>query len=733
MYMKPSLLFLLLVMLTVLFPQLVKSQDQTASINARAQVAMDAFKAYTAEGQNARMGSLAAAARLKANNGNDPEMISYIASYYDNLNPGQGGYWPSLSSVAWVLVKYRDKFTPAQLDNLKTKVKGLSNLVSKGTENHTLNYQVAGYLFAQAFPDETGWHGGRTSTTLMSETRTNLMNIMSSLYSKGYDEDLSTTYTVTHLKPYFTLYDCATDPQVKNAADAAINFIVSHMAANHFEGIVIPPFNRQNAPQYNRHDGASWNPVLQWIYWLYWGEVQNRVPTTSTFRTNEENRWFIHAALSDWRPSAAINSLAFGKTAPYELTSTKPNHVHFGAGATGYYERYVYRDKLYAMGSGNLRFRADGYYVDYNMFGLIYKSGDTFNYIDCHQDYWRSNNRIWQGASPFIQMAQHKSTAIILFNIPDTDPWSTRGNDWLKLRNNHFNNLIQEGLLRYPKSIDEKVEASGWIFLREGDVYIAIRPLKDYTIDPNYSTLMKKTGDHLDNNVNAVANYNVVRSAFAQTGFVLDVGAKGEFASFAAFQTEVTKNQVVVNWTNFSVTYKNVKGNTLVSTWKAPSPDYKDFAVSYGQTPNLNAHVWIRPNFSVNGTAVAIDSDFTGAKAVIKSPSIELVNRVLQINTADGNHTVDWSGQNPFAALTTSTINSKLLNLDIYPNPFNSYIKINMQGQAQMNIYDISGVKRTTMKLDDGVNTIPTDNLNKGVYVLEVIHEKQMIKQVVVK
>jgi len=245
-------------------------------------------------------------------------------------------------------------------------------------------------------------------------------------------------------------------------------------------------------------------------------------------------------------------------------------------------------------------------------------------------------------------MVQHKSTAIILFNIPNTDPWSNRGTDeWKGYRNFHFNNLIKEGLLRYPKSIDEKVEASGWIFLREGDVYIAIRPLKAYTIDPNYSTLMSKPGNHLDYNVNAVANYNVVRSAFAQTGFVLDVGVKGEFASFAAFQTAVTKNQVVVNWTNFSVTYKNVKGNTLVSTWKAPSPDYKDFAASYGQTPNLNAHVWIRPNFSVNGTPVAIDSDFTGAKAVIKSPSVELVNRVLRIQTPAGKLVVDWRGEMP--------------------------------------------------------------------------------------
>jgi hypothetical protein len=154
---------------------------------------------------------------------------------------------------------------------------------------------------------------------------------------------------------------------VRSAADAAITFLVSHLAANHFEGVVVPPFNRQNAPQFNKHNGGSWSPALQWIYWLYWGEVQNRTPTTSTFRTNQENRWFIFAALSDWRPSVAINSLAFGQTVPYELTSTKPDFEHFGAGGPGEYERYVYRDNLYAMGSGNMRFRPNGYHLDYNM------------------------------------------------------------------------------------------------------------------------------------------------------------------------------------------------------------------------------------------------------------------------------------------------------------------------------------------------------------------------------
>ncbi len=636
------------------------SSQLKPDLEGRIKLTTDAFKTYSSEGQNSRMGAIAAAARLKANNGNEA-MINYIASYYDNRNPGEPGYWTSLSSVAWVVNQYSDKFTAAQLNNLKTRVKGLSNLVSSGTENHTLNYQVAGYLFAQQWPNETGWHGGRTSAQVMESTRSNLLNIMSSLYSKGFNEDLSTTYVATHLSPYFILYDNAKDPEMKKAADAAITFHISHIAANHFEGVVIPPFNRQNAPQFNKNNGSGWNPVLQWTYWLYWGEVQNRVPVTSNFVNRGENRWFVHAALSNWRPSSAINSLAFGRTAPYELTSTKPSFGHFGQGGAGEYERYVYRDRLYAMGSGNMRFRPNGVHLDYNMSGLIYKSNDTFNYIDSHHDYWRSNNRIWAGASPFIQRAQHKGSAIVLFNIPAKDPWRERGPaNYQVLRDKYYDGLIQEGMVRFPKSIDQKVEDNGWIFLREGDVYIAIRPLKSYTIDGNYTSIMKKFPSGSDESnmnsfVDAMAQFNVVRSPHAQTGFVLDVGTKERFSSFEAFQAAVRQNLPTVNWNNLSVSYKNVEGNTLTSTWKAPQPDYKDVPSSYNS--NINAQVWVRPTFTINGNNVAIDNDFTSAKAVIKSPSIRLVNRVLQLNTPNGNHTVDWSGPNPVISNNSTIIN----------------------------------------------------------------------------
>ncbi len=118
-----SLSFMLAV---ILLPGIAKAQMQP-DIQGRATWLAEQFRNTPTEGPNARLGVMVAAARLKVNP-DDAEIISYITHYYDNVPAGQPGYWPSLSGVAWVVGKYWDKFTPAQREHLKNKLKGLSNI-----------------------------------------------------------------------------------------------------------------------------------------------------------------------------------------------------------------------------------------------------------------------------------------------------------------------------------------------------------------------------------------------------------------------------------------------------------------------------------------------------------------------------------------------------------------------------------------------------------------------------
>jgi hypothetical protein len=577
-------------------------------------------------GNNAKHGAARALARL-ALNPDDAYVINKITHFYDKVREGENGEQFTYFGVAMVLGKYWDKFTPAQRDHLKAKIKGFDNLLKGGTENHAIMKNVGAYLWAQYWPNETGWlRGTHTSAQIMAEARKNLLAVMRSLYDKGYVENLSTTYAAVHLGPYYALYSCATDPGMKAAANAALHFHIANAAANHFEGVVIPPANRWNVWQTNTGDSDC---GLQWIYWLYWGEKLNRNPVGVDVTTNE-NSHSVYAAASGWVPPATINSLAWGQTVPYELTASASFFGSWGTGQPAENVRYVYRDKLYAMGTGFFQYRPDGHYDSYNAFGLIYKSPDKYNYIECYHPYWRSNDRTWKGInSPFMQMAQHKGTAIVLFNIPTADPWVGRGRDsWQAMRDAHSDNLIKEALIRYPKSIDQKTEANGWIFLREGGVYIAIRPLKDYAIDTNY----KPAGE-----------FDVIVSPGAKNAVVFDIATKQQFATFEVFQGAVGKNPPVVDWNKLSVTYKNVNGDTLAVAWNPPKYDVPKAEENDPERKTVQ----VRPDIKVNGAVVPIDTDFTNGKAVMKSSSVELVDRVLRLKTSAGELVVDWRGEIP--------------------------------------------------------------------------------------
>jgi hypothetical protein len=611
-----------------LFPGCAVAQDLSTT-EARAAWLIGQYRGERIP-PNAKFGPAAALARL-ALNPDDSEVIDRITHFYDHVPEGSNAEQFTYAGVAWVLCKYWDKFTPVQREHLKVKIKRFNDLLGHGTENHAIMKGAAAYLFAQYWPNETGWlRGTHTSAQLGETARRQMLATMRSLYDKGYNENLSPTYLPVHLYPYFALYDCATDPAMKAAANAALHFHVGNLAVNHFEGTIIAPLQRDNK------DIGKWNAMPQgvivpsrampWIHWLYWADVLNWAP----IRRYEGGNMAGYAALSSWRPPAAIGSLARGQTAPYVLTASAAAFGGWGTGRPAEHLRYVYRGRSYAMGTGHVDWNPSGFYDQFTAFRAIYKSADRYNFIECYHPYWRSNDREWHGrSSPFEQWAQHKGSAVVLFNIPTADPWAGYGRQsWQNMRNAHFDNLIQEALIRYPKSIDQKVEANGWIFLREGDVYIAIRPLKDYTIDANYAP---------------AGEFDVIVSPGAKNAVVFDIATKQEFPTFEAFQAAVAKNPPVVDWKKLSVTYKNVKGDTLAATWNPPNyhvPKAKE------NDPERKT-VLVRPDITVNGAVVAIDSDFTNGKAVMKSPSVELVDRVLRLKTPVGELVVDWRGEKP--------------------------------------------------------------------------------------
>ncbi len=660
-------------------------QEEPATTARRAWVAEQWRDARIAP--NGKWSASRALARLKLNP-NDAEAIKSITHFYDRVPEGRNPEQFSFSGVAWVLGKYWDKFTPAQREHLKDKVKDFRTLMGHGTDNHAIMKCVAAYIFAERFPNEDGWARGQySSEQILQASRARILNVVNAYYDKNHGEWIAENYFSINLWPFHALYDYAMDPEIKYTAYAALCYHYASFAANNFRGTHISPFPRGRlAPAAGSGTGSTW------LTWLYAGPgYTNRIPATAGDfgfdRFPDRSAICTYAAVSDFVMPPAILSLWRGETAPYELTSSAVGYGqwqttpgHWANGEPGETNRYIYRHPDYAIGSGFMEYYPDEvYHQHHSNVSIIYRSTKEWNFIETHHPYWKSNTLEWGYGvnSPFIQTAQHKSAAIAIFNIPETDPWAGRGrSDWYERRDKNYNNLIQEAFVRYPKSIDEMVEANGWVFLREGSVYKAICPLKDYTIDANY--------------VSATADFNTIRSAFAQTGFVYDVATSAEFASFAAFRAAAIQNPPSVDWDKLSVTYTSLAGDTITATWNPPNysgppqtnwlwnnPVGGDGNLNLEFTPRLQggsvtggwswddvnkqwigppgdiwypgSRVLVRPHITINGTVVPPPRQYTPTSRPgqnpadfdyyipMKSPNANIGKGVLRVQTPGGN------------------------------------------------------------------------------------------------
>jgi hypothetical protein len=305
--------------------------------------------------------------------------------------------------------------------------------------------------------------------------------------------------------------------------------------------------------------------------------------------------------------------------------------------------RKVFRDHSYAVGTGNFRWVPGGDYADHNIlsFNIVWHTTDRYRYLECYHPFWNSDGDvpprhpdIWsKGAvSPFQQTAHDKNTAIVLFNVPDKDPWPEKPlpAKW-EWRNRHEDNLLKRGQFRYPKSVDEMVEREGWIFLREGKVFIGVKSLKDYYIQKDLQTA-------------DLEHFNVVKSDHAQTGFVFEVGTQEAFVSFEVFQDQLIGNRMTVDWDQMTVNYTDsqkdelkiqfIPGLQVVGECIVPD-HWEDLGVT-GMAESV-------PVVTINGKSDIPYREWP----MIESPVIHLNNNILELSDGIQRITVDWQDDYP--------------------------------------------------------------------------------------
>jgi hypothetical protein len=534
------------------------------------------------------------------------------------------------AGAAWIMYEHWDRFSPAQRALCLQRFKSAGAAVnSHGTENHFLIRNVGAFIWGELWPNETGWPNGLTGAQMRQQAKSRLLVFLRNLFSKGYSEHLSINYVPVHLYPLQALYSCAQDPEVKAAADAALTLYAVDMAVNFFKGSTIYPWSRDAAqrasdPQNNR----SLNTHIKAVYWLWWAELMNTPSTTTaTFVSAGARGWGTEArhfavtcALSSWRPPAQCVELA---QQPISLSGSVKQFGEHGAGDPAHVIRTVWKTQTFAVGSANYANlidppptgRSPGV-SDRNGHGILLASTKAQNEIIVHHPYWKSNadqHRWLCRSSPFVQHAQHEGIIISLFNIPATDPLANRGDvTWQGFRNE---GMIQQSWIRYPRVLDEQADQDGWLFLREGQTFVAIRSSVAWTIDNTEFTDM-----------------TVLRASGAKNVVISEVANTQQYKSFAAFRNAVLAKTLTFNLNTLQVQYGN-----LLAAW-GPFNAAAPFFLSF-------------PTLLVNGMPKQMrDPDFVAERALMKSSVLSVEGRVMRTSGL----VVDWSGARPVFSTGTA-------------------------------------------------------------------------------
>lgn len=602
-------------------------------------------------------------------NPNDADALDRLSRWYDT--PPAGDYFNHYST-GFAVNKWWDNLSTDQRNNIRANMSSVGDWIGLGTPNHQLMRNVGGALYGQLWPNDpvyTIWTGGgsnQTGNQVVAAVKPRLLAIAKNLYSRGEYEHMSPTYMPLHVGAWAALYDQTNDPELKAAANAALLYFATTLASSHLYGQHVGPFSRENVTQRALYetDGATPNlAATQRLTWLWWGDnSRNRVGYWDPRRVGGPA--FI-AAASGWRPNAAINHIAL-TTQPFTTRGSAPFMTHAGGSvpqATPYpnssginyllphpYDNLPgansftwYKEQRFAIGSQWLNWDPDGVYEQSTGTGIIYNvSGPKgTQMLDITHPYWKMIRQGGQGdfearQSPFENTSHHLNTLISLFNIPVNDPWAERGRT--DFRENKSSPLIQEGRLRYPNTRDELVEEGGWVFIRDAEVYFAIRPLNSYTISSG-SALGRS------NPYNA-GQFDVIRSNGPRTGFVVDVVTSAEFASFAAFRSAVLAQPLTINLAVPSVSYQSVRGHTLTASWVPVDYTYDYFPTTANPTyqpAGAPGPIRVRNDMTVNGVPVLADTTYP----VLVSPYVNCQDYTMTVATPAGGFSVDWRGGVP--------------------------------------------------------------------------------------
>jgi hypothetical protein len=377
---------------------------------------------------------------------------------------------------------------------------------SRNTDNLRAMRETSVYLMAE----ETG----NEETRQIYKRK--IQRYVGALYNIGMGEWDSEVYHGHTFAPYLNLYDFAKDPEVKQLAKAALDWLSTAAAVKYYRGGWGGPVKRDyggsNTPM--RSSSAK-------TFWLYYGDtpIPNDKPELDS----------LYLITSRYRPplaSVAIARKDFSK--PVEILATKPLYENWKPGndqQPGYWETQ-FIGHHYQMGSLAGRF-ADGDVAPFKLMAYNQRRGVDFFVANTGE------KGVKPGKNPGDQIGQYRN---LLF--------------WLRPGDRSF-------FFQVPKTATVEINGDIW-FVKLEKTWLAIRAidLASPQVVPNPSY-----PDEITYQANPKEN--------TYAGFALEVGEPETHGNYENFKNTITsKSQLDLTEINQGkIRLKSATGNTLELTY----------------------------------------------------------------------------------------------------------------------------------------------------------------------
>jgi len=569
-------------------------------------------------------------------------------------------------------------------------------LTGEGTENHVNMNKPAGYLFCQLalqkYPTEAAsWN----ASSKMAQIKTWIMWYSKTLIEMGNGEFNSSVYYGYNAYPWFNLYDFAEDAEVKDAAKAVLDFFAMELSLTYMQGLNGGVDMRGNNTSPLGEGGA-------FLSYLWFGDnpcADDNTLLSTYFATNKKEYLnVVYAATSTYRPPIEAVRIAQNKvTVPGMYYNA---HCDYSMTNPNYIKHTLYRDKKYNLACGYIPYGgwASGCYATVSWKLLARgnvntaKGAQYISGIGMIKD--ASNGRY---RSPYDQFVHHKNVLIQMTRFPSTHAAVKTAiqniilNEWKPKWQTDF-------LLRFPgdskptnpgnpvaiQNMSSEV-ASSYIFVKQNSglfatittwniffaemdsVYVAIRSIDDAV--PTYAS----------------GTFTDAGTTNAICGFVLEVGNKEDYSSFAHYRSTLAGSSLDKSFiASDSLIYTASSGEVIrvkynkSGKWTEPIYDWgygpttqQIFQTSppfYQPTPGNPAGITAWPSgdghgkiatWSINGNKL----DVTTTWAVYNGPGIFQKNKQMILTAQGSTYSIDFNGSNPIFSRKTPEL--KLYSNDV--------------------------------------------------------------------